>query len=436
MNGGQRGETMKALVLGCLVLMVGAAASSAAPISGAWSFWIRMDTDPFSIVDLESVLEVDYSLDTWTYSSTTVADLDGLDNVYFDVSGPLGGFALRSILDFDAEEAQFRAWLASGVTAIGGVNLYATFMMDNVGTAQVPSIGTGLTLGGWKYGDASSVWFQTRFNMTDSSTNLYKYGYEWLLDHFIFLVCESWQKPSGYLDVQTSGCTLEWSGADVFVETPFTCVTLLTGLSLSCVSGLDSVLFELSDIDLGLDWLKLEWVDVFFTVSTKSVNTVFDLSLAETVCVTPYMVLEGSGDEITGLSLKALKLAYTWNGVTFKAGELLDEDGWSEYLNGDFYEWGWTWDGGLSYLAPCKVPENYDEYFGLLIDGDSCCGGSFEASIFSWFDTGSSAAGIFDWVETRAALWVGVGHNTELSFSMSVANSGAHWIQIGGGVIW
>lgn len=427
---------MKALALSCLVLVVGAVVSSAAPISGAWSFWVRADTDPFSVADMESVLEVDYSLSGWTYSSTAVADLDGLDNLYFDVAGVLGGFALRSILDFDAEEAQFRTWLASGVTAIGGVNLYATFMVDNVGTAQAPSIGTGLTLGGWKYGDVCSVWFQTRFNMNDSSTNLYKYGYDWLLDHFIFRVCDSWQKPSGYLDVQTSGCTLAWSGADVFVETPFSCFTLLTELSVSCGSGFDSVLFELSDMDLGLDWLELEWVDVFFTIDTKSVNVVLDLSFAEAVCVTPYMVLEGGGSEITGIALKALKLAYTWNGVTFKAGELFDEDGWSEYLNGDFYEWGWSWDGELTYLSSCKAPANYDEYFGLLIDGDSCCGGSFEASVFSWFDTGSSTAAIFDWVETRASVWLGVGYNTELSFSMSLTDSGVDWIQIGGRFIW
>ena len=83
-------------------------------------------------------------------------------------------------------------------------------------------------------------------------------------------------------------------------------------------------------------------------------------------------------------------------------------------------------------MSSCKVPGHCDEYSGLLIDGDSCCGESFEASIFSWFDTGSSAAGIFNWVETRAALWLGLGHHTEMSFSMSATNSGVDWIQISG----
>lgn len=426
----------KALVLSCLLLILGAVASSAAPLSGAWSLWMRTEIDPFSIVAMESVLDVDYTLSNWTWSSTVIADLDGLDNVYYDVSGPLGGFALRTILDLDAEEAQFRTWLASGVTAIGGVNLYATFMLDNVGTVQTPSMGSGLTLGGWWKADDLSIWFQSQFNMTDSSTNLYKYGYEWLLDHFIFRVCDSWQKPSEYLDVQTSRCTLKWTGADVFVEIPFTCFNLLTELSVSCSSGFDSVLFELNDIALGLDWLDLKWVDVFFTVNSKSVNTVFDLSVAENACITPYVVLEGGGHEIAGLSLKALKLAYSWDGVTFKAGHLFDENGWSEYLNHEFYQWGWTWDGELSYLAPCKVPSNYDEYFGLIIGGDSCCGESYEVSVFSWFDTGSQTAGIFDWVETRASLRTALAPNTSLTFSMSATTSGIDWIKTGVSLVW
>lgn len=426
----------KAFLLGCLALILGGVATTAAPLSGAWSFWMRTEIDPFSITAMESVLEVDYSASSWTLLSTLIADLDGLDNVYYDVSGPVGGFALRSILDFDAEEAQLRTWLASGVTAIGGVNLYATFMLDNVGTAQNASMGSGLTLGGWGRAGDLSIWAQTRFNMTDSSSNLYKYGYEWLLDHFIFEVCDTWQKPSAYLDVQASGFTARWTGADVLLEMPFTRFTALAAVGISCDNGFDSVLFELNDIDLGLDWLDLKWLDVFFTVDSKSVAMVFDLSVAETACITPYLALEGGGHEIRGFSLKALKLAYSWDGVTFKAGHLFDENGWSEYLNYEFYEWGWTWGGELSYLAPCKVPSNYDEYFGLVLDGESCCGGGSNTSLFAWFDTGSEVGGIFDWVETRASVRYGVSANLDVSFAMSLTNGGIEWLKTGLGLSW
>jgi len=433
--GWRNGNLKKAAVLVGLVLGVGAVAFAAAPLSGSWSLSMKTQVQTFSIVAMESVLSVNYELVPWTFSSTAIADCEGLSNVYFDVGGPLGGLAIRSIMDFDAPRARFRTWLASAVTSIAGVNLYSTFMLDDTTPTQTASAGTGLTLGGWYRGDPVSVWFQSRFNMTDSSTNLYKYGYEWLLDHFIFRVCDSWQKPSGYLDVQTGGCSLAWSGFDVFLEMPFACFTVLTELGVSC-SGFESLLFEVNDIDTGLTWLDLKWVDLFFTLDTKSVTMVFDLSIADSDCITPYMVLGGGGNRVTDISLKALKYAHTWDGITFKAGHLFDEDGWAEYLNHTFYEWGWTWDGELSYLAPCKVPRNYDEYFGVLIDGDACCGESYHASLFSWFDTGSETAGIFDWVETRVDIRTGLSANVAVTVGVSVTTSGIQWFKTGFDIVW
>ena len=425
----------RVLVVGILIVVAGALAAVAAPLSGSWSFAVQSNVQTFSITAIESVLQVDYSVSGWTVSSTVIADLDGLDNVFFDTKGVLGGFALRSITDFDAEEAQFQAWVASGVTAIAGVNLYALFMLDNVGSVQTPSMGSGLTLGGWAQMGDLSIWGQTRFNMIATSGYIYKYGYNWLLDHFIFKVCDTWQKPSGYIDVQTAGCTASWSGADVYLEMPFSCFDLLTQLSLSC-TGFDHVLFEINDIDLGLAWLNLKWVDVLFTTTSKSVNTVFDITVGDTACITPYLALEGAGTEITGFSLKALKLSYTWDNVTFKAGDLFDEDGWYPYLNYTTTRYyGWTWDGELATLPVCAVTEGYDEYFALEIAGDSCCGGSYAFSTFAWFDTGNST-GLFDWSETRVKLSVGIGSNTTIDFGMSAKQTGMNWFRLGTEVVW
>lgn len=428
----------RVLAVGILVTITWVLAATAAPLSGSWSFSVQSNLNPFSFTAIESDLETNYSVGGWTFSSTVLANLAGLDNVFFDAKGTLGGFALRSILDFDAAPAQFQAWLASGVTAIGGVNLYALFMLDNVGSAQTPSMGSGLTLGGWaKVGDLS-FWGQTRFNMNNTSDYVYRYGYDWLLDHFIFKVCNTWQKPSGYISVQTGGCTANWSGADVHVEMPFSCFNLLTHLSVSC-TGFNYALFEINDIDLGLSWLNLKWVDVTFTTNSKSVNTVFDINVGKTACITPYFALESTGTQIaqiTGFSLKALKFSYTWDNVTFKAGHIFGNDGWYPYLNYTTTKYyGWTWDGELSTLPNCTVPKNYDEYFGLQATGDSCCGGSFTFSAFAWFDTGNSL-GLFDWVETRAKLSVMVGSNTTFNFGMSVPQTGSSWFRFGVDVTW
>lgn len=431
----KRGGMRRALALSFLAVVGVSVLAAAAPLSGSWSFSVQADIQPFSITAIESTLTTHYSISGWTVSSTAIASLDSFEDIFFDAKGILGAFALRSILAFDAADAEFQTWLASGVTAIGGVNLYAMFMLDNVGTAQTPSIGSGLTFGGWaRIGDLS-IWAQTQFNMTDTSSYIYKYGYDWLLDHFIFKVCDTWLIPSTYVDVQTTGCTASWSGVDFYLDAPFTCFNLLTKLSISC-TGFDYVLFEVNDIDLGLSWVDVAWIDVMFTTTSKSVNTIFDISLGDTACITPYLALEGAGTGITGLSLKALKLSYTWDNVTFKAGELFDEDGWFPYLNYTAIRYcGWTWDGELTTLPVCAVTTGYDEYLGLEVAGDSCCGGSYRFSAFTWFDTGNST-GLFDWVETRLNLSVGLGSNTSISFGMSVKQTGTSWCQLGIEVLW
>jgi len=98
-------------------------------------------------------------------------------------------------------------------------------------------------------------------------------------------------------------------------------------------------------------------------------------------------------------------------------------------------QYAWAWDGTLTSYDECKVPQGYDEFFGVEIDGDSCCGGNFDASMFSWFDTGNST-GIFDWKETRVDLEVGIGSNAILMTSIRLDNDGLHWVKLGYRFVW
>jgi len=76
--------------------------------------------------------------------------------------------------------------------------------------------------------------------------------------------------------------------------------------------------------------------------------------------------------------------------VTFKAGEIFDNN-WYFYLagEGEGLDWGFTTTGGLSYS--CVFDYDYDEYFGFVIDGDSCCGGAFSVYMYNWFDTSETS---------------------------------------------
>ncbi|MDD5219750.1 MAG: hypothetical protein PHV11_04190, partial [Candidatus Bipolaricaulis sp.] len=213
------------------------------------------------------------------------------------------------------------------------------------------------------------------------------------------------------------------------------CADLLAAVRLSCAGGLEYVLVEMLNVDLGLAWINVEWVDLWYTVESKSANAVFGVSFADSLCITPYLALTGGGTFIDGIDLKALLFTCTWNGYTFKAGHLFDENGWQECLNGTYYDYGWTWDGELTYLAPCKVPTGYDEFFGVEVEGDVCCGGDYGLSAFAWFDTGESA-GIFDWVETRVLFRAAVAPHVDLRLGVSATVSGNDWVGFGVDLYW
>ena len=438
------------VVMGMMMAAFGLVAA-AGPLSGSWEFSMEFEdtkvyqtsnatnsVNVLKVTSFDSVLAVDYTKCGWTFGSTAIFDKYDFENVFFEAEGTPSGFMFRSILDFVVQTGPvFRTWLNTVRFTIGGLTLYGIAMVDNVQTPPNLAVGRGMLLGGSGTVGDCSFEAQAQFNMNDSSYNFYIYGYDYILDHFVFSRCGTWYKPSGYLDVQSAACSLCWTGLDIYVEYPFACFDLATMLSFSCTDGFDQVKFEIDDISLGIPWLSLAWIEIMFTPQAKIVNADFSLVVGEFVCFTPYLALEGTGTLINGISLKALLVDYSWNGIVFKAGDLFDEDGWRPYLTYPGYdlEYGWTWDGKLSYYPECKVPDGYDEFFGVQIDGDSCCGGNFDASMFSWFDTGNSTA-IFDWKETRVDLEVGIGSNTVLATSVRLDNNGLRWLKLGCKFFW
>jgi len=135
----KQGGVVKRTLAVVFVMMVAATVVAVAgPLSGLWSTSIQFDLQTFSMI-AESEVVINYSFSGCTMTMAALMDEHGIDNVFFDTSGVLGGFALRSILDFNASAAQFRSMLTSVETAIGGINLYGIFMLDNVGTTQTPS---------------------------------------------------------------------------------------------------------------------------------------------------------------------------------------------------------------------------------------------------------------------------------------------------------
>jgi hypothetical protein len=318
------------------------------------------------------------------------------------------------------------------------------FQVDNVGTADVPLIGTGSTfIAQGAIGDVT-VTGGMFFNMDDNSQYYHQYGYDWLMNRDAYQsscvtasTFGTWYIPSGLpFAVQTEGCTLAWNGASIWMDLPFVCLDVTIYASFTCTNGFESFGIWLYGIDLGLGWLVLEEVDIDFTVTTKSVGTYFGLSLGEFGCVTPYLTLEGhqtDSNTITGITLNALALEFNYNGVTVKAGEIFDNTWYPWALNAAQYTFGFSKTGDIT--RTCIYNVAYDEFIGIEIDGDSCCGGLFDVGIYNFFDT-SVTTDLFAWQETLASISLGIGTNTQLYFGVSYLKTGLNWLDIGVEFSW
>ena len=64
-----------------------------------------------------------------------------------------------------------------------------------------------------------------------------------------------------------------------------------------------------------------------------------------------------------------------------------------------------------------------NEFFGVSIDGDSCCGGGFDVDLYSFFYAGGDAGefGIFGWVGSYAAVTVDIGTNFYVGASAQIS---------------
>lgn len=438
----------RVLVLALLCAFGIGAATFAGPISGMWdtdiNFHIVAADGSIHVNWFTSRLDVNYSVGGWIFGSTVLFDLAGMNNLYFDASGTLGAFSFTSLLDFNPTIPEFVQWDNVALVSIAGVNIYALFSLENIDPGN--GIGVGYTVGGWGSAGDAKFYGEVRFNLANTLGTIYWYGFDYLLKNNEIYYSSSCTNVKGYfIDVVQSQCTAAFSGVSLAVAFPFACLNPQVFLEFDCITGFKNVTLEFDDVCLGLDWLKLAELDISFTVQTKSVSWWFKTILGDCVCLTPYVSVvyktDGGSSEITGIELNALLLKYTWNGVTFTAGEIFGDATWPMGTYGE-YLWGFTKAGVLkSTYYDCqlvKVSGNYaDEFFGVTVTGDSCCGGSFSAGVFNFFDAGGSGSGIFDWILTVITLDYGIASNLSVNMGLEVAQgAGFNSLTVGFKLTW
>jgi len=78
------------------------------------------------------------------------------------------------------------------------------------------------------------------------------------------------------------------------------------------------------------------------------------------------------------------------------------------------------------------------KFFGLSIDGDSCCGGAYNVDIYNFFIAGGDPDeyGIFGWLGTYGEIEVGIGSNTTISAGAIVSFQGFEELHFDFGFSW
>ena len=428
----------RALVLSLIILSLGVAAYGAGAISGSISADAKLSFGTLNDVTLSwfaSTLEVNYTIADWTFGALAYFTVDAFDNIYFEAEGTLGAFSGYGWLDFDPKVVAFNVAYGEATVSIAGVDLYYAAMLQNIDSV----VGSGFSVGGSGMAGDVKIGAYVFFNMADSYDLLSDYGFAWgwadMRAVFLYSFwCDAWYKPD-YFGLVNATCAATFSELDILVEFPFTCLDVLMDIEFTCAAGFNSVCFELNDLDIGIPWLLLDDFNICYTVQTKTVTVNIDLILGDVVCITPLLSIVPSGSYIIdGIEFNGLMIDYTYNGVSFSAGTLVDNT-WYRYLGDSLRTWGFTPTGGLTRYSCEMLNADYDEFFAVEIDGDSCCGGAFSVGVFNWFDIGDSSA-IFDWVETTAFIDLGVGTNTELRFGLSLMNSGLNWVTAGVTFSW
>jgi len=439
----------KALVLSLLaVFAIGAAVLADGTFTGSWNTQIGFNLagPNVQVASFNSTLKVDYTLSGWDFGTVAMFTNTSFPNLFFSATGTLGAFSLYSVVDFNPAIPAFHSWVNFGEVSIAGVTMFGIWDTYNFDGAT-PNIGTGVTLGAQATMGDVKVLGLAFFNMVDSSIYYYYYGVDYIKGRIAYVsTCTgAWYNPyTSFIAVQTAGCTLGWTGADIYVDIPFCCLDVGAYLTMSCANGFNGFGFMITNIQSGISWLNLDEVDIDFTINSKAVSTYFSLNLGDIACVKPYFSVDGTGTQIQGITLNALMLSCTIGNVKFIAGEIFDNT-WASQLNGTSYTWGFKVDGTLTNSGSCiykpwyyENGEYYNEMAGVSLNTDGCCGGAFKASVIAFFDTSSSApVTIFGWKELVATASIGIGSNVSLSVGASFeVPTGLHLFNLGVTFSW
>ncbi len=427
-----------------------------------------------AVADFDADLDIDYTLCDATFGATAIVDDSELKYVLFDAWGHLGAIWFTSYLQFGGpvldNPLDFDLFATIAGLSIGGVDLYAALAVDDRYRKDIDGPLWGYAFGAagaigecrlmvnaffslWVYykspyynivNGRTDSWFILRSSLLRNEEHrcaFYRYG-----DYFPFAykVCGDWyvgQNASVHWN-EEEPCAPEMERVSIYVDMPFACFDQLrVSLEFYGDVGFGDVAFEVAHLDVGIPFLEIEEFTVWYSVGQKYLDVDWDLVGGGVVCVEPWLRIARSGESNTpvfdGIQVPGLIAELAYGGVALKMGTRFNEEdddyAFDRYGNREHSE-----SDPQLWCAPpyCEAMTAYDEYYALIVDGESCCGGGFGLSIFNWFDVdddnpNGDAAGIFGWEETRIEGYLDIGTNATLTGGLSILNEGLNWLEVG-----
>ncbi|MFC2079383.1 hypothetical protein ACFLSZ_05345 [Candidatus Bipolaricaulota bacterium] len=494
---------MRKVLAGATVLILVSLAAFSGSFSALWDTDVSFAFLPAGSSghsQIETFLLTSYEHDAWTIAATATFSEYSLSNFStfgFYADGTLGAFTVGGLTTFNqfdgvgvagvplvngyvsAQMDGFAQTDAVIALSLAGVQLFSFFSLQEslplptepmmLATSRNGLSGSVMLAGSLvgAYGRVGSCWIGAEFDM-----GLEFYWGSPLKQVFPGLagtdtqmfaglahsVAELWSVNEFYQGAliapsQTSSCVLAFQEASFYMLAPFACFDLYSWIEFDCTVGFSSANLMIFDVDLGFSLVNLEYLMIAFRPESKSINLDFDIALFDTTCIVPYMSVNQNPSaqyQIDSISLDALLLECTMNGVTLVVSEifnLYDQLNDPMFLNPTGFVLTET--GRPCRLSPTMMPQcgglapwrGADEAIGIEINGDSCCGATFLAGIYTFFDanepsdiSASSASstprgianptGMFGWVGATAELTYGFSKDFNWSFGLRVSPSG------------
>jgi hypothetical protein len=461
----------KALVIAAALVIALGLSAAAQGVYGTWFSWLSIgfrDGQNLTLHQFYSQAHLGYEVCGFDLSMQAHMTAAGLTEVVFQAYGSVGAFSGGSAVFFDAQSNGFRVWSTYVEVSIAGVDFYAIMELDDwivladhdLLVAMGPAAYYGKDSGvGWAFGGIGvagdcRAGAEITFNLLPQLCWHWYYGTAGLK----YSLCDTWMTEFWVGDlignVLQTTCHTIFSHAEVWVEYPFCCTTVLARAHFTC-DGFEELCISLYDIDLGIccGWLDLWNVDICFETQTKTVALAPRFNIGD-VCLEPYISIVPVGNnwwDIGGFQIDALTLECEFDCIVFRWGHIFDRHwprmpGWGSTCCGAciFGPWYPNQDWYFSYRAVIQrrwqcafrvhdgVSWRYpNEAFGFEYDCDSCCGGVLTGGIFVFFDTTLHAASLFDWLGTYIEVEAGIGSMVDVHGSLIVSYLGIDDVGLG-----